>query len=111
MNASSLSRKWARVIGRGEVAADAGQTGSIGRFFHHWFRRETVTRAIKVACVVGPTLTIINQHDVLLNRQFSPRLFAKILLTFFVPYCVSSSSSTRAYMEDEAKLHGRERLG
>jgi len=94
--------------GRAAAATTVGQTGSIGRFFHHWFRRETIARAVKVACIVGPTLTLINQHDVLLSRQFSPRLFAKILLTFFVPYCVSSFSSARAYMEDEARMqdHG-----
>ena len=96
------------MMGKATVATYAGQAGSIGRFFHHWFRRETVARAVKVACIVGPTLTLINQHDVLLSRQFSPRLFAKILLTFLVPYCVSSFSSARAYMEDEARMHGRE---
>jgi hypothetical protein len=96
------------VMGKATVAASAAQAGSIGRFFHHWFRRETVARAVKVACIVGPTLTLINQHDVLLSYQFSPRLFAKILLTFLVPYCVSSFSSARAYMEDEARMHSRE---
>jgi len=77
------------------------QTGGIRRFLHHWFRRETVTRALKVAGVVGPILTTINQYDVLLRLDFSPRLFAKILLTFLVPYSVSSFSSARAYMDSE----------
>ena len=75
------------------------QTRSARHFFHHWFRRETVTRAIKVACIVGPTLTLINQYNVLLNMYFSLRLFAKIGLTFLVPYSVSSFSSAQAYMD------------
>jgi hypothetical protein len=79
------------------------QAGAGRRFIHHWFRRETVVRALKVAGVVGPILTVINQYDLLLRLEFSPRLFAKILLTFFVPYSVSSFSSARAYMESEAK--------
>lgn len=71
------------------------------RFFHHWFRRETVLRALKVAGVVGPLLTAINHYDVLLSRNFSVRLFLKILLTFLVPYSVSSFSSARTYMDSE----------
>ena len=82
-------------------SASPTQAGSTQRFFYHWFRRETVTRAIKVACIVGPTLTLINQYDVLLNMDFSFRLFAKIALTFLVPYSVSSFSSAQAYMDKE----------
>jgi len=83
------------------MATQSRQSGSIRRFLHHWFRRETVARALKVAGVVGPILTVINQYDVLLRLDFSPRLFAKILLTFLVPYSVSSFSSARAYMDSE----------
>ena len=77
------------------------------KLFHYWFLRETVARGIKVAAIVGPILTIINQWDVLLNGQYSPRVFLKILLTFLVPYSVSSFSSARAYMEKEQQ-HTRE---
>jgi hypothetical protein len=73
----------------------------IRRFLYHWFRRETVLRAVKVAAVVGPILTVINQYDVLLSLDFSPRLFFKVSLTFLVPYSVSSFSSARAYMDGE----------
>ncbi len=83
------------------MARQPRQSGSIRRFLHHWFRRETVTRALKVASVVGPTLTVINHYDVLLSLDFSPRLLTKILLTFLVPYSVSSFSSARAYMDSE----------
>ncbi|MBI3303577.1 MAG: nitrate/nitrite transporter NrtS [Deltaproteobacteria bacterium] len=76
---------------------------SVFRFFYHWFRRETVTRALKVAMVVCPILTVINHYDVLLSGNLSPRLFFKILLTFLVPYSVSSFSSARAYMDDETQ--------
>ncbi|MEW6298723.1 MAG: nitrate/nitrite transporter NrtS [Thermodesulfobacteriota bacterium] len=79
------------------------QAGALQRFLYHWFRQETVVRALKVAGVVGPILTVINQYDLLLRLEFSPRLFAKILLTFLVPYSVSSFSSARAYMESETQ--------
>ena len=74
---------------------------SLRRFVYHWFRRETVVRAVRVAAIVGPILTVINQYDVLLSLDFSPRLVAKIGLTFLVPYSVSSFSSARAYMDNE----------
>jgi hypothetical protein len=83
------------------VIVSSRQAGITRNFLHHWFRRETVTRALKVAGVVGPILTTINQYDVLLRLEFSPRLFAKMLLTFLVPYSVSSFSSARAYMDSE----------
>jgi hypothetical protein len=77
------------------------QRGTFRRFLYHWFRRETVSRAVKVAGIVGPILTLINQHDVLWRMEFSTHLFAKILLTFLVPYSVSSFSSARAYMDSD----------
>ena len=82
---------------------ESHQANTLQRFVYHWCRRETVVRALKVAGVVGPILTVINQYDLLLRLEFSPRLFAKILLTFLVPYSVSSFSSARAYMESETQ--------
>ena len=81
--------------------ATGTQFGGSRRFLYHWFRRETVWRALKVAGIVGPVLTVINQYDLLLNLDFSPRLCFKIALTFLVPYSVSSYSSARAYMDQE----------
>jgi cation transporter-like permease len=71
------------------------------KLFHYWFRRETVRRAVKIAAIVGPILTVINQGDVLLSGQYSPRVFLKIILTFLVPYIVSSCSSALASIEHE----------
>jgi hypothetical protein len=71
------------------------------KLFYYWFRRETVVRAVKMAAIVGPLLTVINQGDVLLSGQYSPRVFLKIILTFLVPYSVSSFSSALTYIERE----------
>lgn len=81
--------------------ATGNQSGGGRRFLYHWFRRETVSRALKVAGIVGPILTVINQYDLLWNLDFSPRLGFKTVLTFLVPYSVSSYSSARAYMDKE----------
>ena len=67
------------------------------QFLKNWFRRETTVRAVKVALIIGPILTIINQHDVILEGQFDFKFFYKLVLTFLVPYCVSAYSSAKAY--------------
>lgn len=53
-------------------------------------RHDIRMRAIKVALIVGTVLTAINQGDLLLAGQLSPGMLAKIVLTYCVPYCVST---------------------
>jgi hypothetical protein len=92
----------------GGVVNTGSQQSSAHRFLTQWFRHETMTRALKIAGVVGPILTLINQYDVLLRLEFSFRFWMKVLLTFSVPYCVSSFSSARAYMEQKRREQGTE---
>jgi hypothetical protein len=83
----------------------ASWASTLRRFLYHFFRRETVLRALKVAVVVGPLLSIINHYDLFLNLDFSLRLIVKMFMTCLVPYSVSSFSSARAYMDREAPLN------
>jgi hypothetical protein len=62
-----------------------------------------LTRAIKVALVVGSILMLINHGDVILSNGLSIKEFIKIALTYFVPYCVSTYSSTEAVCAAENK--------
>ena len=73
------------------------------KWMHYWFERNTVVRAVKIAMIVGPILTVINQYDVILRGDYSVRVVGKMLLTFLVPYCVSSFSSVSAAMERDAE--------
>jgi len=50
-------------------------------------------RAVRVALVVGAVLFAINQLDVVLRGEVTPVVAAKILLTFAVPYTVSTYSA------------------
>jgi hypothetical protein len=50
-------------------------------------------RALRVALVVGIVLFAINQLDVVLRSEVTPFVIAKILLTFAVPYAVSTYSA------------------
>ena len=50
-------------------------------------------RAVRVALVVGTVLFAINQLDVVLRGEVTPIVVAKTLLTFAVPYAVSTYSA------------------
>ena len=60
----------------------------------------TVRRAIKVSLVIGTLLVLINQGDVIMAGAMPP--IWKILLTYLVPYGVSSYS-TAALLRDTAR--------
>jgi len=65
-----------------------------------WFklarRRDILTRGVKVGVVVGTILTAINYGDVLLTAKILPLMYWKILLTYCVPFCVSTYASVEA---------------
>jgi hypothetical protein len=52
-----------------------------------------VRNAIKTALLVGTILTVINQGDVLLRGALSGVVFLKMLLTYLVPYVVSTTGA------------------
>ena len=72
-----------------------------------WFQialqRNIVLRAFKLALIVGSILMLINHGDVMLNNELSQKGFIKIIVTYFVPYCVSTYSSTEAICAIENK--------
>jgi hypothetical protein len=72
--------------------------------------RPVLRRAVYVALVVGTVLTIINQGDVLLVGEITPLVIAKILLTYLVPYSVSTFSALSANRVVETALKGSNRL-
>ena len=58
--------------------------------------RPVLSRAIYIALIVGTILTIINQGDVLMAGAVTLLVVAKILLTYAVPYSVSTFSALSA---------------
>lgn len=50
-------------------------------------------RALAVAAIVGSILFAINQLDVVVSGQLTPLIAAKALLTYAVPYSVSTYSA------------------
>lgn len=63
--------------------------------------RPVVLRALGFAVVVGLILALINHGDAIARGDLPPSRIARILLTFFVPYVVSTLSSVGALRQRE----------
>ncbi|MDA7965618.1 nitrate/nitrite transporter NrtS [Ruegeria sp.] len=74
------------------MSRDAEVTG----FWQIATERSVVLRALRIALIVGFVLAIINHGDRLLTGSFDMGAVVKIILTFLVPYCVSTYSSVLA---------------
>jgi len=55
-----------------------------------------VKRSVRVALVVGTLLTLINQGGRLLAIDIDAPTLARIVLTYIVPYCVSTWAAVGA---------------
>ena len=56
-------------------------------------RRDIVINSLKICAVVGTILVLINYFDQLLSGNLSKLDYIKMLLTYCVPYCVSTYAS------------------
>ncbi len=65
-----------------------------------WFRlarrKDILARGLKIGVIVGTVLTAINYGDVLIAGELVPLMHWKILLTYCVPFCVSTYASVEA---------------
>ena len=62
-------------------------------------RRAVMRRAAMIALVVGTILAIINHGDRLISGDISSEVVIKILMTYLVPYCVSTYSAVLTIRE------------
>ncbi len=58
--------------------------------------RPVVVRSLKVAMVVGTILALINHGEKIFTLTLSSKEALKIILCYFVPYCVSTWSAAGA---------------
>ena len=81
----------------GQLASSAGDAAYNRRVMLELaFRKDVVVRALKVGTLVGTILIALNQGDVILSGDLTPRTLLKIALTPLVPYLVSTYSSVAA---------------
>ena len=73
-----------------------GQDSGARCGWHALVYRPVCGRAIRVALIVGTILMAINQGDVLLSGQLTALVASKIVLTYTVPFSVSTYSALAA---------------
>ncbi|MFT4537151.1 MAG: hypothetical protein ACI9P5_004532 [Saprospiraceae bacterium] len=56
----------------------------------------TLRTSIKVAVIVGIILNLINQGDLIIAMNFEAINFSKFIITFFIPFGVSTYSTVTA---------------
>ncbi len=68
----------------------------------HWLaiatRRDIVTSSLKVCAVVGTILVTINYFDRIHTGTLTTTDYCKMLLTYCVPYCVSTYASVNVVL-------------
>ncbi|MCF6242504.1 MAG: nitrate/nitrite transporter NrtS [Bacteroidales bacterium] len=69
--------------------------------------KSIIKDALLVSLVVGSILNIVNQGDLLFRLEFSKISIPKLILTFIVPYLVSTYASVKTKLsfnpEEECK--------
>ena len=68
-----------------------------------WLSKKILFRSVKTALVVGTILAFINHGNDLLNLSVTADTWARMILTFFVPYTVSSLTATQVILADLKK--------
>lgn len=63
---------------------------------HAIMRRTTRARSLKVAAIVGTVLFAINQLDTVIRGDHGAVVIAKILLTYAVPFAVTTFAALAA---------------
>ncbi len=68
-------------------------------------RTDVLLRALKMASIVGVILAIINHGDHILLGTMTATNWIKVLITFCVPFCVSTISSVLAIRREQNISH------
>ena len=66
-----------------------------------------IKRGLMYAFIVGPILTIINHGDEIISGTMPKGCILKIVLTFIVPYLVSTFSSVSALLREHKGNNAR----
>lgn len=73
----------------------------LSRAFRHAISSGVPRRSALVALVVGTILNLINQGDAILGSL--DIAWAKIVLTYMVPYCVSTYGAVSLRLSDDGR--------
>ncbi|MDN2662535.1 nitrate/nitrite transporter NrtS [Psychromonas sp. 14N.309.X.WAT.B.A12] len=69
------------------------------RFFELACSSKIIIAALKVSLIVGTLLAVINHGSAIMQMDFDSQRLFQIILTYFVPYCVSTYSAVKAIQQ------------
>ena len=72
------------------------------RWYRAALRPEVTRRSIRVALIVGTFLVALNYTDRWLKGNLVPFDYLKMMLTYLVPYCVSTYASVSTILSSDA---------
>ncbi|AIU66260.1 phosphoenolpyruvate protein kinase [Vibrio coralliilyticus] len=75
----------------------------LAQFFKTAGEPAILKRSLKVSLIVGTILMFINHGDKLLSSNIDATLVIKILMTYCVPFCVSTQASVSATLQSRNK--------
>lgn len=76
------------------------QTGTVSL---DWINPRVITRSFLVAVVVGTILNLINHYDLFFGATLSISTAIKIVLTYIVPYFVSTHGQVCGHFDNASE--------
>lgn len=95
-------------VARYRFAGGDGAVPALRCWHHAVLYGPVVRKALEVSAVVGTILFLINQLDVVLSGNVTPLVLLKIVLTYLVPFLVSTYSALEINRLHPAKLVANE---
>jgi len=71
------------------------------KIFNICFRPDVTKTASVLSLIVGSILALINHNNAIFSWAFTPQNVTQILVTYLVPYSVSTYSSVKAILAAE----------
>lgn len=71
-------------------------------FFELAFTAKIIIPAIKISLIVGSLLAMINHSTAIVEMEVDMKRLFQIILTYFVPYCVSTYSAVKAIQQSHS---------
>tara|TARA_R110001583_G_scaffold20698_2_gene79266 strand:- start:11195 stop:11449 length:255 start_codon:yes stop_codon:yes gene_type:complete len=82
-------------------------TNTESRFVDLAMKPSIMVAALKISLIVGTLLALINHGSALTHMELDSDRILQIMLTYFVPYCVSTYSAVKAIQEREKVINKR----
>lgn len=76
-------------------------TSSSPSFLELALTRKIIIPAFKISLIVGTLLALINHGSAISEMEFDLKRIFQVVLTYFVPYCVSTYSAVKAIQSRE----------